>query len=205
VVTSIVLAGGGSSRLGGIKAMQIVGGKSLLQRVVERVALVSDQILVIGSVYQPGFPTDPRVQYKEDLYPGKGPLGGIYTGLLASKSVYNVVVACDMPFLNVELLRYMIKLSPGFDAVVPRVGKVQPLHAVYSRACVDTMGVQVKDNRVKITWFLDDVHVRYIEQAECQDFDPRLLSFFNVNSQADLARANTLIEENTGLGNRDKL
>jgi len=184
--------------------MQIVGGKSLLQRVVDRVTLISDQILVIGSAYQPGFPVDSRIEYKEDLYPDKGPLGGIYTGLSASKSVYNVVVACDMPFLNVELLRYLIKLSPGFDAVVPRVGKVQPLHAVYSRACVDAMRVQVEDDRVKITWFLDDVHVRYIEQVECQIFDPQLLSFFNVNSRAELARANRLAED-IGLGDKDKL
>jgi molybdopterin-guanine dinucleotide biosynthesis protein A len=110
-----------------------------------------------------------------------------------------------MPFLNVELLRYLVKLSPGFDAVVPRTGKVQPLHAVYSRACVDAMKVQVEDDRLKITWFLDAVNVRYVEQAECQDFDPRLLSFFNINSRAELARANTLIEESASLGNRDKL
>lgn len=185
--------------------MQMVGGKSLLQRAIEQVRLISDQILVIGSPYQRGFPADSKIEYREDLYPGKGPLGGIYTGLFASKSDYNLVVACDLPFLNVGLLRYLIKLSPGFDAVVPRVGKVQPLHAVYSRACVDAMGVQVKDDRVKITWFLDDVKVRYIEEAECQDLDPGLLSFFNVNSRADLARANTLIEENASLGNKDKL
>ncbi len=185
--------------------MQMVGGKSLLQRVVDRVTLVSDQILVVGSPYQRGFPADSKIEYREDLYPGKGPLGGIYTGLSASKSDYNLVVACDLPFLNVGLLRYLIKLSPGFDAVVPRVGKVQPLHAVYSKACLDVMKVHVEDDRVKITWFLDDVKVRYIEEAECQDLDPGLLSFFNVNSRADLARANTLIEENASLGNKDKL
>jgi molybdopterin-guanine dinucleotide biosynthesis protein A len=204
VVTSIVLAGGGSSRLGGNKALKIVGGKSLLQRVVERVMLISDQILVIGSAYQPGFPADSRIEYREDLYPGKGPLGGIYTGLLASKSDYNLVVACDLPFLNVELLRYLIKLSPGFDAVVPRVGKVQPLHAVYSKNCVDVMKVHVEHNRLKISWFLDDMNVRYIEQDECQIFDPQLLTFFNVNSQADLARANKLAED-IGLVDKDKL
>ena len=184
--------------------MQIVGGKSLLQRVVERVTLISDQILVIGSAYQRGFPVDSGIEYREDLYPGKGALGGIYTGLLASKSVYNLVVACDLPFLNVELLRYLIKRSPGFDAVVPRMGKVQPLHAVYSKACLDVMKVQVEDDRLKITWFLDDINVRYIEQAECQIFDPQLLSFFNVNSRADLARANRLAED-IDLGDKDKL
>ena len=87
MVTSIVLTGGGSSRLGGNKALQIVGGKSLLQRVIERVTLISDQSLVIGSPHQRGFPADSGIEYREDLYPGKGLLGVIYTGLLASKSL----------------------------------------------------------------------------------------------------------------------
>jgi molybdopterin-guanine dinucleotide biosynthesis protein A len=204
VVTSIVLAGGGSSRLGGNKALQIVGGKSLLQRVIERVTLISDQILVIGSPHQCGFPADSGIEYREDLYPGKGPLGGIYTGLLASKSVYNLVVACDLPFLNVELLRYLIRLSPGFDAVVPWVGKVQPLHAVYSKNCLDAMKVQVEHNLLKISRFLDSVNVRYVEETECRSIDRQLLSFFNVNSRADLARVNRLAED-IGLGDKDKL
>jgi len=204
VVTSIVLTGGGSSRLGGNKALQIVGGKSLLQRVIERVTLISDQILVIGSPHQRGFPADSGIEYREDLYPGKGPLGGIYTGLLASKSVYNLVVACDLPFLNVELLRYLIRLSPGFDAVVPWVGKVQPLHAVYSKNCLDVMKVQVEHNLLKISRFLDSVNVRYVEETECRSIDRQLLSFFNVNSRADLARVNRLAED-IGLGDKDKL
>jgi len=185
--------------------MQMVGGKSLLQRVVDRVTLVSDQILVIGSAYQRGFPADSKIEYREDLYPGKGPFGGIYTGLLASKSDYNLVVACDLPFLNVELLRYLIKLSPGFDAVVPWVGKVQPLHAVYSKSCLDVMKVEVEHNLLKITRFLDSMNVRYVEETECRSIDRQLLSFFNVNSRADLARANRLVEENASLGNGDKL
>ena len=204
MVTSIVLTGGGSSRLGGNKALQIVGGKSLLQRVIERVTLISDQILVIGSPHQRGFPVDSGIEYREDLYPGKGPLGGIYTGLLASKSVYNLVVACDLPFLNVELLRYLIRLSPGFDAVVPRVGKVQPLHAVYSKNCLDAVKVQVEHNLLKISRFLDSVNVRYVEETECRSIDRQLLSFFNVNSRADLARVNRLAED-IGVKNGDKL
>ena len=176
----------------------------MLQRAIEQVRLISDQILVIGSAYQRGFPADSRIEYREDLYPGRGPLGGIYTGLLASKSDCNLVVACDLPFLNVELLRYLIKLSPGFDAVVPRVGKVQPLHAVYSKSCLDVMKVQVEHNLLKITRFLDSMNVRYVEETECRSIDRQMLSFFNVNSRADLARANRLAED-IGLGDKDKL
>lgn len=184
--------------------MQIVAGKSLLQRVIERVTLLSDQILVVGFPARPDPPAGPGIEYLEDLYPGKGPLGGIYTGLAASRSACNVVAACDLPFLNVELLRYMIKLSPDFDAVVPRVGKVQPLHAVYSESCLDAMKEQVENDLLKITRFLDSVNVRYVEEAECRSIDRRLLSFFNINSRADLVRANMLVKD-TGLNGGDSL
>jgi molybdopterin-guanine dinucleotide biosynthesis protein A len=191
-VTSTVLAGGKSSRLGVDKALAVVGGKSLIQRVIEQLMLVSKQILIVGSPCQFDFPSDWGIEYRADLYPGKGPLGGIYTGLVASKSFYNLAVACDMPFLNIELLRYMIKLSHGFDAVVPRVERIQPLHAVYCKSCLDGMKARLESGQLGISRFLNTINVRYVEQAECQRFAPQLLSFFNVNSRADLVRANRL-------------
>ena len=192
MMTSIVLAGGRGSRLGGDKALETVGGKSLIQRVVEQLSLVSEQILIEGSPRRFDLSTDWSIEYMEDLYSGKGPLGGIYTGLVASKSLYNLVVACDMPFLNTELLRYMIKLAPGFDAVVPQVKRIEPLHAVYSKSCLDGMKTQLESNQLVIAHFLDTINVRYVEEAECQRLDTELLSFFNINSEADLAQANML-------------
>jgi len=200
MMTSIILVGGKGSRLGRDKALEVIGGESLIQLVVQRLRLVSQQILIVGSPCQLDLPFNCGIEYKEDLYPGKGPLGGIYTGLVASKSLYNLVVACDMPFLNIELLRYMIKLSPGLDAVVPRVKRIEPLHAVYSKSCLDGMKTQLENNQLGITHFLNTINVKYVEQAECQRFDPELLSFFNINSEADLAQANMLAKrESAGL------
>ncbi len=197
-MTSIILAGGRSLRLGSSKALEIIGGKSLIERVVERVKLVSKQTLIVISQGQLALPVTVEAKVLVDLYPGKGPLGGIYTGLLASPSSHSVVVACDMPFLNIELLRYMIELSPGFDAVVPRLGegRVEPLHAIYSKSCLDNMKIQLEHNHLQISHSLTMLRVRYIERAECQKFDPQLLSFFNINNQSDLDRAITLAAEN---------
>ncbi len=199
-MTSIILAGGRSLRLGSSKALEIIGGKSLIERVVERVKLVSTQTLIVTSPGQPVLPVAGEGEVLVDLYPGKGPLGGIYTGLLASPSSHSIVVACDMPFLNIELLRYMIELSPAFDAVVPRLGegRVEPLHAIYSKGCLDNMKTQLEHNHLQISHSLTMLRVRYIEQAECQKFDPQLLSFFNINNQSDLDRAITLAAENGG-------
>ena len=197
-MTSIILAGGRNLRLGSSKALEIIGGKSLVERVVERVKLVSNQTLIVTSPGQLALPVAGEAEVLVDLYPGKGPLGGIYTGLLASPSSRCVVVACDMPFLNIELLRYMIKLSPGFDAVVPRLGegRVEPLHAIYSRSCLGIMKTEIEHNHLQISHSLTMLRVRYIERAECQKFDPQLLSFFNINNQSDLDRAITLAAEN---------
>jgi len=192
MITSIILVGGKASRFGRNKALESIGGRSLIQLVIERLRLVSEQILIVGSPCQVSLPWDCHVDYREDLYSGKGPLGGIYTGLIASKSFYNLVVACDMPFLNIKLLRYMLKLSPGFDAVVPQVQRIEPLHAVYSKSCLDAMKTQLENNQLGATRFLNTIDVKWVEQAECQRFDPELLSFFNINSEVDLAQANML-------------
>jgi molybdopterin-guanine dinucleotide biosynthesis protein A len=188
-MTSIVLAGGKSLRLGKSKALETIGDKNLIQRVVERLAPVSSKILIVTSREYADFPVDWEAEIKVDIYPNRGPLGGIYTGLTASHSLYSIVVACDMPFLNIELLRYMMKLSPGFDAVVPRIGRLQPLHAIYSKSCLGVIKTQLDLGQLTIARFLDMVNVRYVERGECEKLDPKLLSFFNVNCQEDLDEA----------------
>ncbi len=131
-----------------------------------------------------------------DVLPGKGPLGGIYTGLLASKSPYSLVVGCDMPFLNISLLRYMISLIQDFDAIVPQLetGKIEPLHAIYSRRCTSIIQTQLEHEQLKISQTLDLLHVKYIPREECKKFDSHLLSFFNINSPSDLRRASKIAE-----------
>jgi len=184
--------------LGRSKALETIDGKSLIECVVERLRPLANQILIVTSQEQSDLPDIFKAEILVDIYPGKGPLGGIYTGLLAAQSSHSIVVACDMPFLNIELWRYMIGLSPGFDAVVPRLGKgrgVEPLHALYSKSCLDSMKTWLERNQLEINSFINTVRVRYVEQSECQRLDPQLLSFFNINCQADLDRAIALAAE----------
>ncbi len=190
-VTAIVLAGGKSRRLGRRKVLETIGGKSLLERVTERLRPLTDQLLIVTSQEQLDLPDAGKAEILVDLYPGKGPLGGIYTGLLAARSSHSIVVACDMPFLNAELLRYMIELSGDFDAVVPRSGEgmVEPLHAIYSKSCLDIIKTQLERNQLGVDSLFSLLRVRYVERAECQKLDPQLLSFFNINDQSDLDRA----------------
>ncbi|MDP3880385.1 MAG: molybdenum cofactor guanylyltransferase [Dehalococcoidales bacterium] len=189
--TSIILAGGKNRRFGRSKPLEVLEGKSLVQCVVERLRPLSDQILVVTSAEQCAIPVSHDVEIFTDLYPGKGPLGGIYTGLLASRHTHSIVVACDMPFLNTELLRYMVGLSRGFDAVIPHLeeGMRDPLHAVYSKKCLPFIKKQLENNHLEVYALLDVVRVRYVEREECRRIDPELLSFFNINYPADLDKA----------------
>ena len=194
-MTSIVLAGGRSLRLGQNKVMMTMAGQSLMQRVIARLAPLSSEVIVALSQrgQNPALPF-PEVKMVFDLYPGKGALGGIYTGLISSASFHNFVVACDMPFLNVELLRYMSQLSPGFDLVVPSVGRnVEPLHAIYAKSCLEPIAELLRQGDFKISDLFNSVKVRYVEQDEIDKFDPEHLSFFNVNTKADLEKAKELL------------
>ena len=191
-IGSIVLAGGKSLRLGQNKALEIIGNKSLLERAVAQLGSFHSDIIIVAAAKQslPQLIGYPRVRNMVDVYPGKGPLGGIYTGLAASDSFYNLVVACDMPFLNLALLDYMIQLSADFDLVIPRLGDmVEPLHAVYSKNCLAPIEQLLRQGSLGIREIFALVKVRYVEADEIDRFDPEHLSFFNINTKADLERA----------------
>ena len=199
-VNSIVLAGGKGLRLGRNKILETVGSRRLLQRVVAGLSFLDSDIIVVTATEQSysQLIDYPRLKSVTDIYPGRGPLGGIYTGLVASDSRYNLVVAGDMPFLNQTLLRYMIGVAEGFDLVTLRMGKlVEPLHAVYARDCLPAIEVMIKAGELSVYKLFDRVRVRYVETDEIDRFDPEHLSFFNINTAADLTQASGIARKET--------
>jgi len=196
-MTSIILAGGKSLRLGQNKALQAIEGKSLIQRVVDRLAIISTEI-IIATAHGEEIPCSSAVRIKTvaDIYPGKGPLVGIYSGLMASFSPQAIVVGCDTPFLSVGLLEYMIQISPTFDVVVPRIKeKIEPLCAVYSKSCIASVQRLLQQNELGIYKLFGMVKMKYVEEDEINSFDPEHLSFFNINNKDDLDRARKLAAE----------
>lgn len=199
-INGIVLAGGKSLRFGNDKISEAIGSKSLLQQVITSLRFLGGEIIVVTSDEHPISESidHPKLRILTDILPGKGPLGGIHTGLVASTTEYNLVVASDMPFLNEALLRYLIEISEGYDITVPRVGKlVEPLHAIYARSCLDPMAEMIKQERLSIYQLFRRVRVRYMEAAEIERFDPEHRSLFNINTKADLAAARRLAGELT--------
>ena len=126
------------------------------------------------------------IEVVSDIMPDKGPLGGIYTALVKSQGLYNFVFACDMPFINPDLIDYMVDKAEGVDIVVPRwQGKFEPLHAIYSKRCIEPIKIQLEKNDLKITNFFSQLNLKIIEQEEVERFGHSGTLFLNINTQEE--------------------
>lgn len=193
-----MLAGGKSKRFGRNKARETIEGEPLLNRVVHRLEVISGEIIVVVAREEDCtyIPKSEKAHCIADLIPDKGSLGGLYTGLSYARSRHALVVACDMPFLNVSLISYLFQLSPAFDVIIPRFnGMVEPLHAVYSVNCLPHIKKLIDEDRLSILELFPLVKVRYVEDEELNQFDPEHLSFFNINVETDLEVARSIIKE----------
>ncbi len=123
-VSGIILAGGQSRRMGHDKAFIEFDGKPIIQRVVERTQQVCAETIIVANeadVFARILGTVAEgARVVSDVFPGKASLGGLFSGLQAAREPFALAVACDMPFLNVELLRYLVTLAPQSDVVIPR-------------------------------------------------------------------------------------
>ena len=193
--SGVILAGGLSRRLGRDKALVSISDQPLIQRVIERVEQLSQEIVVVVADQNRAadLPLAKEHRVVLDRYTGTGSLGGIFSGLDAASNVWTLVVACDMPFLNLALLRRMMALTENADAVVPLIdGRPEPTHALYSKACLPFIEPRLISGDLKISGFYDKVRVRYLSEEDVAALDPEFLSFFNVNTPEDLDRALSL-------------
>jgi molybdopterin-guanine dinucleotide biosynthesis protein A len=185
-------------RLGRVKALERINGQSLIERTIECLSPLSQAVLVVTSQEQFDIIAASQLKGKiiVDLYPGKGSLGGVYTGLASADSSYSLVVGCDMPYLNRDLLRYLVEIAPNFDAVVPKVDDMlEPLHAVYSKGCLAPIRELLNQDRLGISQIFNLVKTRYVGRDEIAKFDPQCLSYFNINTLDDLRKAKKLIKQ----------
>ncbi|MBZ0318490.1 MAG: molybdenum cofactor guanylyltransferase [Anaerolineae bacterium] len=195
-LTLAIMAGGKSSRMGTDKSFVTMLGKPLIEHLLDRLAdLGEDERILITN--RPNDYATLGLPMFADVLPDKGSLGGIYTAITYSQSEYTLVIACDMPFANPALLKYMMGLCDGtHDVIVPRVDNYpEGLHAIYSQACLAPIRKRLDADQLKVMGFYGDVRVHYLDEAEYQSFDPKGLSFFNVNTPQELEEARRLAGE----------
>jgi len=186
-VTGIILAGGKSTRYGKNKALVDIDGLSLIERVIGVMRTIFQDIILITNT--PDEYAHLALPMHGDLIKGLGPIGGVYTGLSVITHEAGFFVACDMPLLNRDLIRYIIESRDHFDVVVPRVsGMVEALHALYDRGCLPAIKRLIDSRQYQTLRIFNEVSVRYVEEVEIRSFDPDLGSFININRPQELRR-----------------
>ncbi|MBM3300133.1 MAG: molybdenum cofactor guanylyltransferase, partial [Deltaproteobacteria bacterium] len=132
-----------------------------------------------------------------DLVPGRGSLGGLYTGLTLCTGSHAFLVACDMPFLKEPVVRHLIELVADHDVVVPRIrGHLEPLHSIYSKRCLARIEELFGEDDLKILNFFPKVDVLEVAQTALEVFDPGCRFVINVNTPEDFRQAGFLAENN---------
>ncbi len=167
--------------MGRNKAFLELDSRSLIKIVIERMASVCAEVLIVAGDAQPYVTLG--VPVVEDRFRGVGVLGGLHAGLEAATYDPTLIVGCDMPFLNPDLLQAFAGWVEGFDAVVlRRGGNIEPLHGAYRRACLPAIEAAIRAHKRRIISFFPRVRVRYVTLDDVTPFDPDLRSFRNVNT-----------------------
>jgi molybdenum cofactor guanylyltransferase len=187
-VTAFVLAGGKSSRMGEDKASLQFRGKTFLQRALDNAARVAEEVCIVGDPNK--FLAFGRVV--EDVFPECGPLGGIHAALRQTKSVLNLMLAVDLPFVEEGFLRYLISTARQCDALVTVAragGGFQPLCAVYRQEFVDVAERSLREGRNKIDPLFDLVQTRVLEEEALASMGFSAGMFRNLNTPEEFAQA----------------
>ncbi|MDZ4701280.1 MAG: molybdenum cofactor guanylyltransferase [Rhodothermales bacterium] len=156
----LVLAGGRSTRFGSDKALALVDGRPMIQRVYHAVAALADPVFV--SVGESHTTYDLPARHIVDRYPGRGPLAGIHAGLLASPAEWLLVAPCDMPFLDTNSLKKLLKArTADYDAVIAvnAEGLATPVLGLYHRRCLARIEARLALGELALQGLLDQLEI----------------------------------------------
>ena len=183
--TGIILSGGKSKRMGENKAFLKIEGIPIILRIYHLFQELFNETIIVTD--QKDLYRDLDVKIYNDLIPNKGALGGLYTGLFFSSSFYSFIVACDMPFLNESVIHYLINHLDDHDVIIPQTKDgLQPLHAFYSKRCLEPIKHLLNQGRVKILDFFPLIKMKIINEIDFISLDPLKKSFINVNTPEEL-------------------
>lgn len=188
--TALILAGGDSRRMGQDKAVLVLDGKTLLQRVTATMQQIFSKVIVSVRQLRAGVDA-PQVC---DEHETSGPLAGLIAGLAQADTPWVFAVACDMPFVSAKVVEHLAGCRGEFQAVVPVVdGHPQPLAAFYEKSALETMRASLAADNRSLRGALDKLEVNYVNEAELCECDPQLRSFFDLDTPQDLAQASAIV------------
>ena len=184
-ISGIILSGGKSIRMGENKAFIEIEGVPIIKRIQTLFERLFQEIIIVTNQKELFSALDVKIY--GDLIPNWGALAGLYTGLFFSSFPYSFCVACDMPYLNKSLIEYLINKIDDSDVIVPKTQDgLQPLHAIYSKNCLEPIRITIEQGKYKIIDFYPMVKIKTIGEHEFRSFDPMMESFVNVNTPEEL-------------------
>jgi molybdopterin-guanine dinucleotide biosynthesis protein A len=198
--------------MGEDKALKTFLGRPLIQRVIERLSSIADEMIVTTN--RPEDYSFLKLPLFSDLKPGRGALGGLYTAIASASHPFVAVVACDMPFASASLLEAAshLMVGEGADVVIARVafpakqgGKseegYEPLHAVYRReTCLPAIEEAIEAGQWKVVAWFPEVKLRVLTTDEIKQYDPTSLAFWNVNTPDDFLKAEQIATSQSAPG-----
>lgn len=191
MLTVVIQAGGQSSRMGEDKALKSFLGRPLIQRVIERLAPIADEMIVTTN--HPAEYGFLNLRLIPDLKPGRGALGGLYTAIASATFPFVAIVACDMPFASKNFFEsaYRLMVKEEADVVIARTEEgYEPLHALYRReTCLPAIAAAIDADQWKVSAWLPQVNVRIVSPDELKVFDPSGLCFWNANTPEEFIEA----------------
>jgi molybdopterin-guanine dinucleotide biosynthesis protein A len=196
-VAAFVLAGGVSERMGRDKALLKLGGVPM---VVRAARLAQPYVASVAIVAPQERYTRLGLRIVPDRWPGAGPLGGIATALGSRSAEWNLILGCDLPFLTLEWIGWLISrgLESPAHAVVPESGRgLEPLAAMYHQSCETALTAAVERGVRRVTEGLSEIPFERISMSEWREFDPTGALFENMNTPEDYAEARRRIEDLT--------
>lgn len=195
MLSAAVLAGGESKRMGENKAFLKLDGRYLIELIIDKLCrLFTDVMVVTDMVREMDFLP---VRLVEDLYTEgeKNALRGIHAALAAASQPSCFILACDMPFLSPALIKHMSSFAEDYDLIVPRLeGHYQPLFSFYHKKCLPYIHGALEQEYYKISSIYEKLNIKVIDEIAVQIYDPKQLSFFNINSRDDFHCAERLHE-----------
>ncbi len=182
--TLVILAGGESRRMGLPKHLLPTSGGTVIEHLIGKLSSLFLETLVVGRKLNV---EGEECRIVEDARPEQCPLVGIYSGLCAAKTDSCFVLACDLPFVKPELVRYLLSRADGVDIVVPIInGFYEPLCAVYRRTAIPVIEETLDLGERKITEICDRLCLTEVSEPDIRRFDPELSSFVNLNTPKQL-------------------
>jgi molybdopterin-guanine dinucleotide biosynthesis protein A len=195
MLTVVIQAGGQSSRMGEDKALKSFLGRPLIQRVIDRMTPIADEIIVTTN--RPANYEFLGLRLISDLKPGRGALGGLYTAIASAASPLVAVVACDMPFASPKLFEGALSLmvEEAADVVIAKTDEgYEPLHALYRReTCLPAIEAAILADQWKVISWFPQVKVRTLTSDEVKSFDPAGLCFWNLNTPEEFVKAEKML------------